>query len=38
MGLIFQLGVALYRNPSKIQNLWVRTMTFIDPVFVELIF
>lgn len=33
MSLIFQLDADLYRNPSKRQDLWVRTVTFIDPVF-----
>lgn len=38
MTLIFQLDPDLYRNPSKRQDLWVRTVTFIDPVFGKLIF
>lgn len=38
MSLIFQLDPDLCRNPSKRQDLWVRTMTFIDPVFGKLIF
>lgn len=38
MALIFQLDPDPYRNPSKRQDLWVRTVTPIDPVFGELIF
>lgn len=37
MTLIFQLDADLYRNPSKRQDLSVRIMTFIDPVFGKLI-
>lgn len=38
MTLIFQLDSDLYRNPSKRQDLCVRTVTFIDPEFGKLIF
>lgn len=38
MSLIFQLDPDLCGNPSKRQDLWVRTMTSIDPVFGKLIF
>ena len=38
MALIFQLDPIPYRNPSKRQDLWVGTVTPIDPVFGELIF
>lgn len=37
MGLIFQLDQGLYRNLWEMQGLWVRTVTFIDPVFEKLI-
>lgn len=37
MSLIFQLDPDMYGNRSKRQDLWLRTMTFIDPVFGELI-
>lgn len=36
IALIFQLDADLYRNLSKRPDLWQRTVTFTDPVFVKI--